>query len=65
MARAFVIRPFGTKKDTAGKDIDFERAQRELIGPALQATAYSGSTIGEIVEPGNIREDMFSLISRS
>ena len=42
MARAFVIRPFGTKKDTAGKDIDFERVQRELIGPALQATAFSG-----------------------
>ena len=62
MARAFVIRPFGTKKDTAGKDIDFERVQRELIGPALQATAFSGSTTGEIVEPGNIREDMFSLI---
>ena len=62
MARAFVIRPFGTKKDSAGKDIDFERVQRELIGPALQATAFSGSTTGEIVEPGNIREDMFSLI---
>jgi tetratricopeptide (TPR) repeat protein len=62
MARAFVIRPFGVKKDTAGKEIDFERVHRELIGPALQATAFSGDTTGEIVEPGNIREDMFSLI---
>jgi hypothetical protein len=62
MERVFVIRPFGTKKDTAGKDIDFERVHRELIGPALEATAFSGSTTGEIVEPGNIREDMFSLI---
>ncbi len=62
MARAFVIRPFGTKKDMAGKDIDFERVHCELIGPALQATAFSGATTGEIVEPGNIREDMFSLL---
>jgi hypothetical protein len=62
MARAFVIRPFGVKKDTAGKEIDFERVHRELIGPALQATGFSGDTTGEIVEPGNIREDMFSLI---
>jgi hypothetical protein len=62
MERVFVIRPFGTKQDTAGKDIDFERVHRELIGPALQAAAFSGSTTGEIVEPGNIREDMFSLI---
>jgi hypothetical protein len=62
MERAFVIRPFGTKKDTAGKEIDFERIHRELIGPALQAADFSGSTTGEIVEPGSIREDMFSLI---
>src|SRR5262245_31346010 len=62
MARAFVIRPFGVKKDTAGKEIDFERVHRDFIGPALQATAFSGATTGEIVEPGNIREDMFSLI---
>ena len=37
MARAFVIRPFGTKKDSSGTEIDFERVHRELIGPALQA----------------------------
>ena len=41
MARAFVIRPFGTKKDSAGKEIDFERVHRELIGPLLQATALA------------------------
>jgi len=62
MTRAFVIRPFGIKKDSSGKEIDFERVHRELIDPALQATQFSGSTTGEIVEPGNIREDMFALI---
>lgn len=62
MARAFVIRPFDKKKDSAGKELDFERVHNELIGPALEATHLSGSTTGEIVEAGNIREDMFSLI---
>jgi hypothetical protein len=62
MPRAFVIRPFGRKTDSAGKQIDFERVHGELIGPALEATGLGGSTTGEIVEPGNIREDMFSLI---
>jgi hypothetical protein len=37
MQRAFVIRPFGKKKDAAGKDIDFERVHNELIAPALNA----------------------------
>jgi hypothetical protein len=62
MARAFVIRPFGKKKDAAGKELDFERVHNELIGPTLEATHLSGSTTGEIIETGNIREDMFSLI---
>jgi len=62
MARAFVIRPFDKKKDSAGKELDFERVHNELIGPSLEATRLSGSTTGEIVEAGNIREDMFSLI---
>ena len=62
MARAFVIRPFDKKKDSAGKELDFERVHNELIGPSLEATRLSGSTTGEIVEAGNIREDMFSFI---
>jgi len=62
MPRAFVIRPFGKKKDSSGKEVDFDRVHEKLIGPALEATGLGGSTTGEIVEPGNIREDMFSLI---
>jgi hypothetical protein len=62
MQRAFVIRPFGTKKDSAGTEIDFERVHRELIGPALKKAEFDGSTTGEIVEAGNIREDTFALI---
>jgi len=62
MARAFIIRPFGTKKDSSGTDIDFERVHRELIGPALQEAKLGGGTTGEIIDAGNIREDMFALM---
>jgi hypothetical protein len=62
MPRAFVIRPFGTKKDSSGTGIDFDRVHKELIGPALNAAELSGETTGEIVDAGNIREDMFALI---
>src|SRR5262245_64830398 len=62
MPRAFVIRPFGKKKDSSGLEIDFETVHNDLIAPALKATGFGGSTTGEIVESGNIREDMFSLI---
>jgi hypothetical protein len=62
MARAFIIRPFGVKVDSGGSGIDFDRVHNELIEPALGECKVAGSTTGEIVEPGNIREDMFALI---
>ena len=52
--RAFVVRSFGTKKG-----IDFDRVHRELIGPALDRIGAGGGTTGEVIEAGNIREDMF------
>ena len=62
MARAFVIRPFGKKKDSEGKEIDFDRVHTDLIEPALKANGIAGGTTGQVVEAGNIREDMFALI---
>ena len=62
MSRAFVIRPFGKKNDMAGRCIDFEYIHEQLICPALEATTDGGGTTGEIVDAGNIREDMFALI---
>jgi hypothetical protein len=52
--RAFVIRGFGQK---AG--VDFDRVDAELIKPALRQLGIDGGTTSEIVEAGNIREDMF------
>jgi hypothetical protein len=62
MARAFVIRPFGKKKDSAGKEFDFDAIHDRLLGPALAEAGLAGSTTGEIIDAGNIREDMFALI---
>jgi hypothetical protein len=62
MQRAFVLRAFGVKKDSAGKEIDFERIHQDLIAPALDLAGLSGGTTGQIIDAGNIREDMFGLI---
>ena len=52
--RAFIIRPFGTRKG-----IDFDTVENELVSPALQSIGAEGRTTGEILEAGNIRIDMF------
>ena len=57
MTRAFIIRPFGVK---AG--VDFDAVDAKLIQPALDELGIAGSTTTEIVEQGNIREDMFRLL---
>src|SRR5512132_1568291 len=62
MQRAFVIRPFGKKADASGTAIDFEQVHEHLIAPALKDAGLGGGTTGEIIDAGNVREDMFSLI---
>ena len=62
MQRAFIVRPFNMKKDSSGKEVDFERTHQELIAPALEAAGLGGGTTGKIIDAGNIREDMFGLI---
>jgi len=57
MTRAFIIRPFGAK---AG--VDFDAVDEKLIQPALAQIGVTGNTTTEIVEQGNIREDMFRLL---
>ncbi len=57
--RAFIIRPFGTKKDLKGNDLDFNKVSEDLIGPALAKVAADGRETLDITESGNIRFDMF------
>jgi hypothetical protein len=54
--RAFIIRPFGKKKDHAGREIDFDHVQTVLIEPALKEVGLGGGTTGEIVQAANTRE---------
>ena len=57
MAKAFIVRPFGVKQG-----VDFDRVEEVLIKPALQQIGVSGGTTAEIIEQGNIREDMFRML---
>lgn len=60
MARAFIVRPFGEKK--FGKDqvaVNFDDVEKALIDPALEDLHIEGRTTAEILESGNIRNDMF------
>src|SRR6201991_3329546 len=57
--RAFIIRPFGKKKDGKGNEIDFDKVANELISPALAAVGAVGRETLDIVQSGNIRIDMF------
>jgi tetratricopeptide (TPR) repeat protein len=54
MARAFIVRPFGTKSG-----INFDDVQKYLIGPALAACDIQGGTTAPFLQAGNIRTDMF------
>ncbi|WP_028999648.1 tetratricopeptide repeat-containing protein [Azohydromonas australica] len=60
--RYFVIRGFGRKKDSQGREIDFDRVDRELIRPALALCNFEGGTTQTEDGAGNIRADMFALI---
>jgi tetratricopeptide (TPR) repeat protein len=52
--RAFIIRPFGVKKE-----IDFNATESLLIAPALERLNITGRTTIDILRQGNIRIDMF------
>jgi len=56
---AFVAMPFGVKKDSQGKDIDFNRVYAEYIAPALAAAGLDAFRADEEQEAGDIRADMF------
>lgn len=52
--RAFIIRPFGTRRG-----INFDEVEERLVGKALDNIGAEGRTTGEILVSGNIRIDMF------
>ena len=65
MPTAFIVRPFGKQKTRISETpvtIDFDEVEKKLIDPALDRLGITGRTTGEIVEAGNIRDDMFELL---
>jgi hypothetical protein len=60
--RLFVIRGFGTHRDSSGATVNFDYVHNALILPAMERCGLTGGTAGQVVEAGNIREDMFALI---
>lgn len=52
----------GEKADAKGNEIDFDKVDRALIAPALQACKLDGNTTAEVVGAGSIHQDMFQLI---
>ncbi len=59
--RAFVIRPFGKKKDLSGREIDFDWVHCELIAPALVAAGLSVAATGD-ADAGSGHEQMLRSI---
>ncbi|MGH8590439.1 MAG: tetratricopeptide repeat-containing protein, partial [Gammaproteobacteria bacterium] len=57
--RAFIVRPFGTKKDRNRNEVNFDAVQEQLIVPALECVGVDGRTTLDILRAGNIRVDMF------
>jgi len=57
--RAFIIRPFGTKKDRNQNEVNFDAVQEQLIVPALERVGVDGRTTLDSLRAGNIRVDMF------
>jgi len=56
---AFVVMPFGVKKDSQGDTIDFNRVYEELIKPAIEAAGLEAFRADQEMRAGDIRTDMF------
>ena len=56
---AFVVMPFGSKKNSQGIEIDFNRVYAELIKPALEVAGLEVFRADEEGRAGEIRTDMF------
>lgn len=55
----FVAMPFGSRRDTAGQEIDFDLIYGELIRPALESAGLEVMRGDEELEAGDIRADLF------
>ncbi len=57
--RVFVAMPFGSKPDSTGTPVDFDRIYSELIRPALEDAGLEVLRADEELDAGDIRVDLF------
>ncbi|HWF61293.1 MAG TPA: hypothetical protein VN666_13420 [Nitrospira sp.] len=55
---AFVVMPFGVKKDGQGNEINFNRIHAELIKPALEAAGLEAFCADEEERAGDVRTNI-------
>ncbi|MCS6304280.1 MAG: hypothetical protein H8K07_11530 [Nitrospira sp.] len=55
---AFVAMPFGMKRDSQGKEIDFNRIYAELVKPALEVMGLEVFRADKEERAGDIRTDI-------
>ena len=57
--RAFVVMPFGRKKDATGNEIDFDAVYKKLIAPSLRQAGFEPHRADVEPGPGGILADMY------
>jgi O-acetyl-ADP-ribose deacetylase (regulator of RNase III) len=60
---AFIIMPYGKRKDAEGNEIDFDLIYRDVIQEPLEDLGFEPLRCDEIEQAGSIHEDMFKLIA--
>jgi O-acetyl-ADP-ribose deacetylase (regulator of RNase III) len=60
---AFIIMPFGKKKDAAGNEIDFDVIYRDIIQEPVEYMGFKPLRCDEILQAGSIHRDMFKHIA--
>lgn len=60
---AFIIMPFGKKKDADGNETDFDLVYRDIIQEPLEAMGFKPLRCDEIMRAGSIQQDMLTHIA--
>lgn len=60
---AFIIMPYGQRKDADGNEIDFDLVYKDIIQEAVEKTGFTPLRCDEIMQAGSIHQDMFRHIA--
>ncbi len=60
---AFIIMPYGKRKDADGNEIDFDLVYKDIIQEPIEKTGFTPLRCDEIMQAGSIHQDMFRHIA--